>query len=125
MLATLLNDLSALPNDVVLVLDDYHVIDAPDVHEGMSFLLEHLPPQVHVVMTTRADPPLPLARLRARGELVEIRAADLRFTPEEATGVPQRGDGSEPDGAGCRRAGRAYRRLDRRAPAGGALDPGA
>ena len=83
-LATLLNELSALPSDVVLVLDDYHVIDAHDVQDGMSFLLEHLPPRLHLVITTRADPALPLARLRARGELVEIRAADLRFMPEEA-----------------------------------------
>jgi LuxR family maltose regulon positive regulatory protein len=84
MLATLLNDLSAVPHDVVLVLDDYHLIEAGDVRDGLAFLLEHLPPQVHVVIATRADPALPLARLRARGELVEIRAADLRFTPEEA-----------------------------------------
>ena len=68
----------------MLVLDDYHVIDARDVHDGMAFLLEHLPPQLHLVIASRADPPLPLARLRARGELVEIRAADLRFTPDEA-----------------------------------------
>ena len=73
-----------MPNDVVLVLDDYHVVDAHDVQDGMAFLLEHLPPQIHLVITTRADPALPLARLRARGELVEIRAADLRFTPDEA-----------------------------------------
>ena len=73
-----------MPNDVVLVLDDYHVIDAHDIQDGMAFLLEHLPPQIHLVITTRADPALPLARLRARGELVEIRAADLRFTPDEA-----------------------------------------
>jgi LuxR family maltose regulon positive regulatory protein len=84
MLATLLNDLSAVPHDLVLVLDDYHLIEAGDVREGVAFLLEHLPPQVHVVIATRADPALPLARLRARGELVEIRAADLRFTRAEA-----------------------------------------
>jgi LuxR family maltose regulon positive regulatory protein len=83
-LATLLNDLSALSNDVVLVLDDYHVIDARDVQDGMAFLLEHLPPQMHLVIAGRADPALPLSRLRGRGELVEIRAADLRFTPDEA-----------------------------------------
>ena len=83
-LATLLNELSALPDDVVLVLDDYHVIDAHDIQDGMAFLLEHLPHQVHLVIATRADPALPLGRLRARGELVEIRAADLRFTPDEA-----------------------------------------
>jgi LuxR family maltose regulon positive regulatory protein len=84
-LATLLNELGAVPNEVVLALDDYHVIDSHDINGGMAFLLERLPPQVHLVLTTRADPALPLARLRARGELVEIRAADLRFTAEEAT----------------------------------------
>ena len=83
-LAPLVNELSTTSQEIVLVLDDYHVIDADDVHEGMAFLLEHLPPQIHVVIATRADPPLPLARLRGRGELVEIRAADLRFTPDEA-----------------------------------------
>ncbi len=65
-LATLLNDLSAISNDVVMVLDDYHVIDARDVLDGMAFLLEHLPPQIHLVIASRADPALPLARLRGR-----------------------------------------------------------
>ena len=83
-LVALLNDLDAISNDVVLVLDDYHVIDARDVQDGMAFLLEYLPPQIHLVIASRADPPLPLARLRGRGELAEIRAADLRFTPGEA-----------------------------------------
>jgi ATP/maltotriose-dependent transcriptional regulator MalT len=83
-LAPLLNELSTAPNDVVLVLDDYHTIDAHDAQDGMTFLLDHLPAQVHVIIATRADPALPLARLRARGELVEIRATDLRFTREEA-----------------------------------------
>jgi LuxR family maltose regulon positive regulatory protein len=83
-LVALLNDLDAISNDVVLVLDDYHVIDARDVQDAMAFLLEHLPPQVHLVIASRTDPPLPLARLRGRGELAEIRAADLRFTPSEA-----------------------------------------
>ena len=92
-LATLLNELSAAPNDIVLVLDDYHVIDAPRVQDGMAFLLDHLPPQMHLVIATRADPPLPLARLRARGELVEIRAADLRFTPDEAAAYLNEVDG--------------------------------
>jgi len=82
--ATLLNDLSAISQEVVLVLDDYHLIDAREVQDGMAFLLEHLPQQIHLVIAGRADPALPLARLRGRGELVEIRAADLRFTPEEA-----------------------------------------
>ena len=66
------------------MLDDYHVIDAPEVQDGMAFLLDHLPPRLHVVIASRADPALPLARLRARGELAEIRAAELRFTPDEA-----------------------------------------
>src|SRR5690242_6255549 len=83
-LVALLNDLGAISNDVVLVLDDYHVIDARDVQDGMAFLLEHLPPQIHLVIASRTDPALPLARLRGRGELAEIRAADLRFTPGEA-----------------------------------------
>src|SRR6185437_12349158 len=83
-LTTLLNDLGAVTREIVLVLDDYHVIDARDVQDGMAFLLDHLPPWLHVVMASRADPALPLARMRARGELVEIRAAQLRFTPDEA-----------------------------------------
>src|ERR1700704_1811157 len=83
-LTLLLNELGGMSTDLVLVLDDYHVIDARDIHDGMVFLLEHLPPRLHLVIASRADPPLPLARLRARGELVEIRAADLRFTPDEA-----------------------------------------
>jgi LuxR family transcriptional regulator, maltose regulon positive regulatory protein len=83
-LTLLLNELSAISNEVVLVLDDYHVIDARDIHDGMVFLLDHLTPRLHLVIASRADPSLPLARLRARGELVEIRAEDLRFTPDEA-----------------------------------------
>ncbi|MDQ1373328.1 MAG: hypothetical protein QOJ09_666 [Actinomycetota bacterium] len=81
----LLNDLQGVPHEIVLVLDDYHVIDAQGIHDAMAFLLEHLPSHVHLVISSRADPPLPLARLRARGELVEIRAADLRFTSGEAS----------------------------------------
>lgn len=83
-LTTLLNELAAAPGEVWLVLDDYHLVDDHDVGGGVAFLLEHLPPHVHVVLSTRADPDLPLARFRVRGELVEIRAADLRFTSEEA-----------------------------------------
>ncbi len=83
-LAALLNDLGKLPKDLLLVLDDYHLIEAPEVHDGMTFLLEQQPPQLHLVLATRADPPLPLARMRARGQLLEVRAADLRFTAEES-----------------------------------------
>ena len=68
-----------------MVLDDYHLVDSPDLQPSVSYLVEHLPPQVHLVISTRVDPALPLARLRARGELVEIRAADLRFTLTEAS----------------------------------------
>src|SRR3954447_386567 len=85
LLVSLINDLDLLTGPTVVALDDYHVIDAAAVHEAVSFLLDNLPPQVTLAMTTRADPPLPLARLRARGELVELRAADLRFTAVEAT----------------------------------------
>ncbi|HEY0000291.1 MAG TPA: LuxR family transcriptional regulator, partial [Actinoplanes sp.] len=67
-LATLINELSAVPNEIRLVLDDYHLVDGPDVAAGMVFLVEHLPPHVHLVISCRADPALPLARLRARGE---------------------------------------------------------
>jgi LuxR family transcriptional regulator, maltose regulon positive regulatory protein len=83
-LTALLNDLGTTAGDIVLVLDDYHVIDTSDVQDGMAFLLDHLPPWLHVVIASRADPALPLARWRARGELAEIRAAELRFRPDEA-----------------------------------------
>ena len=68
----------------VLVVDDYHVLTAPETHEAVSFLLDHAPEQLHLMIATRADPPLPLARLRTRGQLVEVRGVDLRFTPDEA-----------------------------------------
>ncbi len=83
-LVSLVNDLDAMPGRTVVCLDDYHVVDTAPVHEAMGFLVDNLPPQVTLAMTTRADPPLPLSRLRARGELVEVRAADLRFTEDEA-----------------------------------------
>ena len=84
-LTSVLNELAAVPEEIWLVLDDYHVVDGGDIRDGMAFLLEHLPPNVHVVLSTRADPDLPLSRWRVRGELVEIRAADLRFSSDEAT----------------------------------------
>jgi LuxR family maltose regulon positive regulatory protein len=83
-LVSLINDLDVLAGPTVVALDDYHVIDGAAVHEAVTFLLENLPPQVTLAVTTRADPPLPLSRLRARGELVEVRAADLKFTADEA-----------------------------------------
>lgn len=83
-LTVLLNEISALDHTIILVLDDYHVIDAKPVDDALGFLLKHLPPQLHLVITTREDPPLPLSRLRARGQMTELRAADLRFTDSEA-----------------------------------------
>jgi LuxR family transcriptional regulator, maltose regulon positive regulatory protein len=85
LVTALLNDLAALDDELLLVLDDYHVVESVEVHESTRFLVEHLPAQLHLLVTSRADPPWPLARLRARGDLLEIRAADLRFTAEEAT----------------------------------------
>lgn len=83
-LTILLNEISDLPYKFVLVLDDYHVLDAKQIDDALIFLLEHLPPQMHLVIATRENPQLPLGRLRARGFLTELRAADLRFTPVEA-----------------------------------------
>jgi LuxR family maltose regulon positive regulatory protein len=74
-LTTLLNEVTAIPKNFVLVLDDYHVIDAEPVDHALAFLVEHLPPRMHLVIATREDPHLPLARLRARGQLTELRAA--------------------------------------------------
>src|SRR5215213_7369522 len=80
----LLNEITTIPYDLVLVLDDYHVLDVEAVDEALAFVLEHLPPRMHLVIATREDPQLPLARLRARGQLTELRAADLRFISSEA-----------------------------------------
>ncbi|MGV8978831.1 MAG: LuxR C-terminal-related transcriptional regulator [Cellulomonas sp.] len=85
LVTSLLNELAGASGETWLVLDDYHLIDNPEIGAGVAFLLEHLPPHVRVVLCTRADPDLPLARWRVRGELTEIRAADLRFTTDEAT----------------------------------------
>lgn len=84
-LTTLVNEITAFPENFALVLDDYHVITSPPIHQNLAFLLEHLPRNMHVIITSRADPPLPLARLRARREMTELRAHDLRFTLEEST----------------------------------------
>ncbi|MEW5870791.1 MAG: AAA family ATPase [Chloroflexota bacterium] len=92
-LAALGNALDALPQDLILVLDDYHQVDAAQVDQALAFLLEHLPPQMHLLIASREDPQLPLARLRARGQLSELRAADLRFTPAEAAEFLNRASG--------------------------------
>ena len=83
LLGTLLNEINTIPHDFVLVLDDYHVIEAQLIHKGTTFLLDHLPPQMHLLIASRSDPPLPLSRLRGRGELTELRASDLRFSVDE------------------------------------------
>jgi LuxR family transcriptional regulator, maltose regulon positive regulatory protein len=82
-LTVLLNEIAAAPDDLALVLDDYHAIDARPVDDAVAFLLEHMPPRLHLVIVTREDPRLPLPRMRARGQLTELRAADLRFTLDE------------------------------------------
>ena len=84
LMATLINDIAERAPALILVLDDYHVIKAPAIHEALSFLLDHQPSQLHLVIATRSDPPVPLSRLRGRRQMVELRADDLRFTPEEA-----------------------------------------
>ena len=84
LLTALLNDLTTISDPFVLVLDDYHVLDAKPVDQALAFLIEHLPPHMHLVIATREDPHLPLARLRARAQLTEVRASDLRFTLSEA-----------------------------------------
>jgi LuxR family transcriptional regulator, maltose regulon positive regulatory protein len=83
-LTALLNEISTIPENFLLILDDYHSIDSKLVDQSLDFIIEHQPPQMHLVITTREDPSLPLARLRVRGQLNELRAADLRFTPAEA-----------------------------------------
>src|SRR5215471_12689261 len=89
LVSALINELAADPgpDEVLLVLDDYHLVDSGPVHESVTFLLENLPPGLRLVISGRASPPLPLARLRARGQLTELRAAELRFTPEEAAAL--------------------------------------
>ena len=84
-LTNIINRLSELEGESVLVLDDYHLVENPTIHTALTFLLDHLPPCLHIILLTRADPPLPLSRLRARDQLTEIRGADLRFTVDEST----------------------------------------
>jgi len=83
-LTVLINETTAIADQVVLVLDDYHLIEAQPIHDALTFLLRRLPPNMHLIIATREDPPLSLARLRARGQLTELRATDLRFTSPEA-----------------------------------------
>jgi ATP/maltotriose-dependent transcriptional regulator MalT len=102
LVTTVVNEIAAEPDAMSLVLDDYHVIETELVHESLSFLIGHAPPGLHVVLASRADPPFPLARLRAQGQLTELRASDLRFTAEEAAGLLREAIGTDlslPDAA--------------------------
>jgi LuxR family maltose regulon positive regulatory protein len=85
LLSALLNEITTIQDDFILILDDYHLIDSPVVDQSLAFLVEHQPAQMHMVISTREDPSLPLARLRARSQMIELRASDLRFTPAEAS----------------------------------------
>lgn len=85
MLTILINEVTVIQDDFAFVLDDYHMIESKTIHNGTTFLIDHMPPQMHLVVATRADPPLSLSRLRGRGAMIEIRANDLRFTLDEAT----------------------------------------
>ncbi len=82
-LQALINALVSSTEQFILVLDDYHLINEPEIHSSLTYLVEHLPPQLHLILATRADPPLPLSQLRARGEVLEVRTNQLRRTPEE------------------------------------------
>ena len=101
LVAALINELAAQPGEdkIMLVLDDYHLVDAQPVHASLAFLLEHLPRGLRLVLAGRADPPLPLARLRARGQLTELRAPDMRFTLEETAALLGEATGADLPGA--------------------------
>jgi hypothetical protein len=90
-----INELVEEPREIVLILDDYHLVEASSVHDSLAVLLERLPPHLRLVVAGRADPPLPLARLRASGQLFELREADLRFTSEESAELLQAAVGAE------------------------------
>jgi LuxR family maltose regulon positive regulatory protein len=108
MLVTLINEIAAGSTECVLVLDDYHVIKVEAIHNALAFLLDNLPPKMHIVMASRTSPPLPLPRLRGRGELTEVRMADLR-------------DGARPHVGSDRRSRSSHRRLDHRPAIGRAV----
>ena len=90
-LSAFINVANEVPDHMVFVLDDYHLIDDPSIHAALTFLLDHLPPTLHFVLAGRAEPPLPLARYRARQELLELRTEDLHFLPGRDRGVPESG----------------------------------
>ena len=100
-LTALLNEIATVPEKLIIVLDDYHMLDAQPIDDAVRFLVEHLPPHVHLAITTREDPPLPLARYRARGQLTELRGGRFALYACGSSRIPQSRDGSEPHG-GCR-----------------------
>ncbi len=83
-LSELINEITGVSDKLILVLDDYHLLESSSLHQGLNFLLDHMPPQLHLVIITREDPPLPLPQMRAKGEMIELRAKDMRFTAEES-----------------------------------------
>src|SRR5580658_9552404 len=101
LVTALINELAAQPGDgeVLLVLDDYHLIDARQVHGALEFLVEHLPPGLRLALASRSDPPLPLPRMRAGGQLAELRADDLRFSADEAAALLREAMDTELPGA--------------------------
>ena len=111
------NELAGVAEEIVLVLDDYHLIEAPTVHGSLALLLERLPPQLRLVLASRADPSLPLARLRVGGQLTEIREADLRFTAEETAALLREATGAGPPRRHRGRPRGPNRGVGRRAPA--------
>ncbi len=124
-LTALLNEIAAIPDDFILVLDDYHVIDAKPVDDALTFLLEHLPPQMHLVIATREDPasaPGPVAR---PGPIDRAARRRLAFYPRRSRRISQPGDGPQPLGGRHRRPGNPHRRLDCRPANGRALHAGA
>ena len=126
LVTALVNELASQPgeDEALLVLDDYHLIGSRSVHTSLEFLLEHLPDSLHLVLATRADPPLPLARLRARGQLAEVRTADLRFTVAEAAALLRQATGADLPGESVAALDVADRRVGRRAAAGRAVAAG-
>ena len=118
------NELAAFPNDVVVVLDDYHLVSNAQVHESIATLLDRCPRQLHLILGTRADPPLPLSRLRVRGDLVELRADHLRFSGGGGRGPAQRRAAAFAVSAGRRAARRPYGGVGSGFAAGGAAAGG-
>jgi LuxR family maltose regulon positive regulatory protein len=116
----LINAISESSERFLLVLDDYHNIHSPDIHEQMTYLLDHQPPNLRLVISTRADPPFPITRLRGRGQLSEFRVADLRFTIPETADFFKKKYGSSDRWGRYRHHSDQHRGLDRRFTDGGA-----